>query len=159
MSPETAVIGTASPNRSADLAYLGASEALVAFAARALSPVELLEALIERAAAVEPAVNAFAETMYDLARLEALDSERRWAEGTARPPEGLHGAAKEAQALAGHALPHRAPRLAVSAPGRAPGRWIGSPRPRPPGRASDCARQGRSATPAPPLPSSPACRC
>ncbi|HJZ34958.1 MAG TPA: hypothetical protein VJ204_01700, partial [Solirubrobacterales bacterium] len=89
MSPETAVIGTDRPNRSADLAYLGASEALVAFGARDLSPVELLDALIERAAAVEPAVNAFAETMYDVARLEALGSERRWAEGTARPLEGL----------------------------------------------------------------------
>ncbi len=104
MGPETAVIGTARPNRSADLAYLGANEALVAFAARALSPVELLDALIERAAAVEPAVNAFAETMYDEARAEARRSERRWADGTARPLEGLPVAAKEAQALVGRVV-------------------------------------------------------
>ncbi len=125
MAPETAVIGTDSPNRSADLAYLGASEALVAFAARALSPVELLDALIERAAAVEPAVNAFAETMYDLARLEALGSERRWADGTARPLEGLPVAAKESQALVGHVVTDGLP-----------GRSIRSPPRRPPGRSS-----------------------
>src|SRR6185437_3927949 len=104
MGPETAVIGTARPSRSADLAYLGATEALVAFAARALSPVELLEALIERAAAVEPRVNAFAETMFEEARAEARRSERRWADGTARPLEGLAVAAKESQALAGHVV-------------------------------------------------------
>jgi len=101
---ETAVIGTATPDRSADLAYLGGSEALAAFAARELSPVELLEALIERAARVEPAVNALAETLYEEARVEARDAERRWAEGTARPLEGLPVAAKEAQALAGHVV-------------------------------------------------------
>jgi Asp-tRNA(Asn)/Glu-tRNA(Gln) amidotransferase A subunit family amidase len=104
MGPETAVIGTAKPDRSADLAYLGGTEALVAFAARALSPVELLEALIERAARVEPAVNAFAEAMFEEARAEARRAERRWAAGTARPLEGLAVAAKEAQALAGHGV-------------------------------------------------------
>jgi Asp-tRNA(Asn)/Glu-tRNA(Gln) amidotransferase A subunit family amidase len=102
MGPETAVIGTASPDRGGALAYLGGHEALVAFAARALSPVELLEALIERATRVEPAVNAFAETLYEEARAEARESERRWAAGTARPLEGLPVAAKEAQPLAGH---------------------------------------------------------
>jgi aspartyl-tRNA(Asn)/glutamyl-tRNA(Gln) amidotransferase subunit A len=104
MAPETAVVGTVSPSRSGDLAYLGATEALVAFAARALSPVELLETLIERAARVEPAVNAFAETMYEEARAEARRAERRWAAGTARPLEGLPVAAKESQALAGRVV-------------------------------------------------------
>ena len=104
MAPETAVAGTVSFPRSADLAYLGGTEALAAFAARELSPVELLEALIERAALVEPAVNALAETLYEDARVEARDAERRWTEGTARPLEGLAVAAKEAQALAGHVV-------------------------------------------------------
>jgi Asp-tRNA(Asn)/Glu-tRNA(Gln) amidotransferase A subunit family amidase len=104
MGPETVVIGADRPNRSAGLAYLGAGEALVAFAARTLSPVELTEALIERAAAVEPRVNAFAETMWDAARAEALAAERRWADGTARPLEGLAVAAKESQALSGHVV-------------------------------------------------------
>jgi aspartyl-tRNA(Asn)/glutamyl-tRNA(Gln) amidotransferase subunit A len=86
------------------LAYLGGAEALRAFAALELSPVELLEALIERAAVVEPAVNAFAETLYEEARAEAHAAERRWAAGTARPLEGLPVAAKEAQALAGRVV-------------------------------------------------------
>jgi Asp-tRNA(Asn)/Glu-tRNA(Gln) amidotransferase A subunit family amidase len=103
MGPETAV-ATVSTHRSAELAYLGGSEALVAFAAGTLSPVDLLEALIERAARVEPQVNAFAETLYEEARAEARESERRWAAGTARPLEGLPVAAKEAQALAGRVV-------------------------------------------------------
>jgi aspartyl-tRNA(Asn)/glutamyl-tRNA(Gln) amidotransferase subunit A len=88
----------------AGVAYLGAAQALEAFAALELSPVELLEALIERAAVVEPRVNAFAETLYEEARAAARESERRWATGTARPLEGLPVAAKEAQALAGHVV-------------------------------------------------------
>jgi Asp-tRNA(Asn)/Glu-tRNA(Gln) amidotransferase A subunit family amidase len=105
MGPETAVAGSiGSERRQAGLAYLGGREALVAFAAGALSPVDLLEALIERAARVEPAVNAFAEPLFEEARAEALIAERRWADGTARPLEGLPVAAKEAQALAGHAV-------------------------------------------------------
>ncbi|HVW45975.1 MAG TPA: amidase [Solirubrobacterales bacterium] len=104
MGPSTAVIGTAPPHHAADPAWLGATEALSAFAARALSPVELLEALIDRAAVVEPAVNAFAETMFEEARAEARRAERRWAAGTARPLEGLPVAAKESQAPAGHVV-------------------------------------------------------
>jgi Asp-tRNA(Asn)/Glu-tRNA(Gln) amidotransferase A subunit family amidase len=104
MGPETAVIGAATSGRGGDLACLGATEALAAFAAGALSPVELLEALIERATLVEPTVNAFAETMYEEARAEARAAERRWAARTARPLEGLAVAAKESQALAGHVV-------------------------------------------------------
>ncbi len=88
----------------AQLAYLGAAEAREAFAARTLSPVELLEALVERAAVVEPSVNAFAETMFERALEEARESEARWTAGTARPLEGLPVAAKESQALAGHVV-------------------------------------------------------
>lgn len=104
MQSTAAEIGVQNLGHSPDLAYLGAVEALAAFSARALSPVELLEALIERAAAVEPEVNAFAETLFDEARAEARRSERRWAAGTARPLEGLPVAAKESQALVGHVV-------------------------------------------------------
>jgi aspartyl-tRNA(Asn)/glutamyl-tRNA(Gln) amidotransferase subunit A len=85
-----------------ELAYLGAAEALDAFAARTLSPVELLGALLARAERVEPAVNAFAETMFQRARERAREAEARYAAATARPLEGLPVAAKEAQPLAGH---------------------------------------------------------
>ncbi|MBS1879256.1 MAG: amidase [Actinobacteria bacterium] len=83
---------------------LGAGAALAEFAARRLSPLELLDGLIARAAAVEPAVNAFAETLFERARAEAAEAEERWLSGTARPLEGLPVAAKEAQALAGHVV-------------------------------------------------------
>jgi aspartyl-tRNA(Asn)/glutamyl-tRNA(Gln) amidotransferase subunit A len=89
---------------SAELACLGASDALAAFAARDLSPVELLDALIARAGEVELAVNAFAETMFQRARERARESEARYAAGTERPLEGLPVAAKEAQPLGGQPL-------------------------------------------------------
>lgn len=104
MQSTAAEIGVGNLGQSPDLAYLGAVEALAAFSARALSPVELLEALIERAAAVEPEVNAFAETLFDEARAEARRAERRWAAGMARPLEGLPVAAKESQALVGRVV-------------------------------------------------------
>lgn len=75
---------------------------LAAFRARTLSPVELLEAIVERAGEVEPEVNAFAETMYEAARAEAKIAEERYLAGAQRPLEGLPLAAKEAQALEGH---------------------------------------------------------
>lgn len=53
------------PAPTSDLPYLSAIDALDAFRSRALSPVELLNALIERAEQVEPQVNAFAETMFE----------------------------------------------------------------------------------------------
>ena len=44
-----------------ELVRLSATEARALFTSRALSPVELLQALVERAEDVEPKVNAFAE--------------------------------------------------------------------------------------------------
>lgn len=85
-----------------ELVSLGAAEALDAFAARTLSPVELLAALLARAERVEPAVNAFAKTLFQRAQERAREAEARYAAGTARPLEGLPVAAKEAQPLAGY---------------------------------------------------------
>ena len=56
-----------------ELCYLSAGEAMRLFQTRKLSPVELLQALIDRADAVEPKINAFAFTDYD----EALDKARK----------------------------------------------------------------------------------
>ena len=53
-----------------DLCYLSASEALRRFRQRTLSPVELMQAVITRAEAVEPRINAFTYTYFD----EALES-------------------------------------------------------------------------------------
>ena len=86
-----------------ELAYLPANEALRLFRSRQLSPVELLEAVIARAEAVEPQVNAFAERLFETALAQARQAEARYAgRGTPpRPLEGIPVAVKEAQPIAG----------------------------------------------------------
>ncbi len=85
-----------------DLHYLPATEALRLFRARELSPVELVTAVISRAEAVEPAINAFAETLYDQALEQARAAEARYAgKGEPRPLEGLPVAVKEEAEIAG----------------------------------------------------------
>ena len=84
-----------------DLAYITASDALAGFAAKTLSPVEVLDALIARAEIVEPTINAFCWTRYDEARVEAKVAEQRWQDGTARPLEGIVTAIKDEVPIAG----------------------------------------------------------
>src|SRR5438105_13642757 len=86
-----------------DLHYLSATQALRRFRARTLSPVELVQAVIDRAAKVEPAINAFAETLYEQALAQARTAEARYAVGgdPPRPLEGLPVAVKEEAPIAG----------------------------------------------------------
>jgi Asp-tRNA(Asn)/Glu-tRNA(Gln) amidotransferase A subunit family amidase len=84
-----------------ELAYTSAQSALDLYRARKLSPVEVLDAVIARAEQVEPTVNAFAETFYDAAHDQARQAERRYAEGTARPLEGICVAVKEEAPISG----------------------------------------------------------
>lgn len=72
-----------------DLHYLSAVDAVGLFASRELSPVELMSAVIARAEAVEPHINAFPVTMYDSAMESAREAEKRYASGDARPLEGF----------------------------------------------------------------------
>jgi aspartyl-tRNA(Asn)/glutamyl-tRNA(Gln) amidotransferase subunit A len=81
--------------------YTSATEALRLFRSRELSPVELVSAVIERAEAVEPSVNAFADTFYDEALDAARAAEKRYLTGDARPLEGLPVAVKEEAPMAG----------------------------------------------------------
>ncbi|WP_342775154.1 amidase, partial [Nonomuraea diastatica] len=90
--------------RGAELAYMTATDTLAAYAARTLSPVELLTAVVERAESIEPSVNAFAEQWFDQAMDQARQATDRYARGTARPLEGLPVALKEEQPIAGHPL-------------------------------------------------------
>ncbi|MDX6700387.1 MAG: amidase [Baekduia sp.] len=86
-----------------DLHYLPATEALRRFADGSLSPVELLDAVIARAEAVEPTVNALCHTFYEQARAQAKEAEARYAgRGPApRPLEGIPLAVKEEEPIAG----------------------------------------------------------
>lgn len=87
-----------------DLHYLPATQALALFRARELSPVELVAAVIERAEAVEPVINAFAETFFEQAMAQARAAEARYAGkgGEPRPLDGLPVAVKEEAEIAGH---------------------------------------------------------
>lgn len=86
-----------------DLHYVSASDALRLFRTKELSPVELMNAVIDRAEKVEPTINAFAAMLYDDALEQARASERRYA-GTGDPPRALEGlavAVKEEAPIAG----------------------------------------------------------
>lgn len=86
-----------------DLCYLSATEALAAFKARTLSPVELMRALIARAEAVEPTLNAFPMTYYERALDQARAAEARYmkTDGRPRPLEGIAVAIKDETELKG----------------------------------------------------------
>jgi len=86
-----------------DLCYLSAAEALRLFRTRQLSPVELAKAVIARAEAVEPTINAFAEVHYEQALAQARAAEARYA-GNGQKPGALDGllvAVKEEAPIAG----------------------------------------------------------
>jgi aspartyl-tRNA(Asn)/glutamyl-tRNA(Gln) amidotransferase subunit A len=86
-----------------DLCYLSAADALRLFRSRELSPVELAEAVIARAEAIEPTVNAFAETRYEQALDKARAAAARYAghAESPRPLDGLLVAVKEEAPIAG----------------------------------------------------------
>jgi Asp-tRNA(Asn)/Glu-tRNA(Gln) amidotransferase A subunit family amidase len=85
-----------------DLHYLSATDALAMFRSKELSPVELLQAVIARAEAVEPAINAFAESRFDEALDAAKAAEARYAtDEPLGPLDGLPVAVKEEAPIAG----------------------------------------------------------
>ena len=90
-----------------NLAFLSAGQALAAFRARDLSPVEVLDAVYEQADRVNPVVNAFSDERRDQAYAAARESEARWAGrggGDPRPLEGIPTATKEEQPIAGERM-------------------------------------------------------
>jgi len=86
-----------------DLHYLTATEALTRFRSRELSPVELMESVIERAQAVDSTVNAVCFSYYEDALDQARQAEKAYAQGGehARPLEGLPVALKDEVEIAG----------------------------------------------------------
>lgn len=90
----------------AGLAYLGATEALRLFRTRELSPVDLLQAQIERTEQVNGVVNALSEELFDEALTAARHAEERYHSGQEDLPPllGLTVATKEKHAIAGRTL-------------------------------------------------------
>lgn len=86
-----------------ELCYLPATEALRLFRERSLSPVELVSAVIARAEATEPALNALCVRYFDEAMEQAKSAAQRYAGGNRRPRplEGLPMAIKEETPVAG----------------------------------------------------------
>ena len=85
-----------------DLHYISAADALAKFESKELSPAELMAAVIARAEAVEPSINAFAESRFDEAMEAAKAAEVRYAAGAPRGPlDGLPVAVKEEAPIAG----------------------------------------------------------
>lgn len=78
-----------------DLADLSAAELLSAYRDRALSPVEVTEAVIARIAAWEPKLDALYAYDPEGARAQAKASEARWRNGQALPLDGVPGTIKE----------------------------------------------------------------
>jgi aspartyl-tRNA(Asn)/glutamyl-tRNA(Gln) amidotransferase subunit A len=78
-----------------DLVTLSASDLLAGYAARRLSPVEVVDAHAARIEEVEPQLRAFVTLTLDEAREEARRSERAWATADARALEGVPFAAKD----------------------------------------------------------------
>lgn len=96
------------------LHYLGATEALALFRSRDLSPVELMEAVIDRTTAINPGINALTETMFDDALAAARTAEAHYlraphdagapASANGGPLLGLPVATKEKHAIAGRSF-------------------------------------------------------
>lgn len=80
-----------------DLCYLTATDALAAFKARKLSPVEVMQAQIARCEAVNPEINAITYSYFERALGQARQAERRYTKKTGRPRplEGVSVAIKD----------------------------------------------------------------
>ena len=88
-----------------ELCYMSATEALANFRARKLSPVELMRAVIARADAVEPKVNAFPMKYYERALEQARQAEARYVKGSRlRALEGLPVAIKDEAYIKGERM-------------------------------------------------------
>ena len=86
-----------------ELCMMTAGEALAAFRARRLSPVELMQAVIARVEQVNPTLNAFTYTFFERALEQARRAEAKYlkSDGRPRPLEGIPVAIKDLHAVKG----------------------------------------------------------
>ncbi|MBA5687057.1 amidase [Rugamonas apoptosis] len=88
-----------------NISYTPATELLARFRAGTLDPVAVLDSLIETAQAQQATVNSAASLQLVQARAMALEARRRYADGTARPLEGVPVIVKEETAVKGWPRP------------------------------------------------------
>ena len=86
-------------------ADLSAVELLEAYRSRTLSPVEVVDAVIDRIEAWEPQIKALYAYEPDAARAAAKASEARWMTGQPLPLDGVPGTIKENIATKGTPMP------------------------------------------------------
>ena len=86
-----------------DLLYMSATDALNKFRSRALSPVELVDAIIARAEKIEDTVNPFADKYFDEAFKNAKLAEAKYRDPDDRlgALEGLPLAVKDSTPIRG----------------------------------------------------------
>jgi amidase len=72
-----------------ELCYMPATELIKLFKSQEISPVDVLQAQIERIEALNPQLIAIAETHYEEALIQAKESEARYQQGNPRPLEGI----------------------------------------------------------------------
>jgi hypothetical protein len=80
---------------STDLISLSATELIARYAAREVSPVEVLDVVLARIDDRERVLNAFSVRETDLARMQAQASAARWTRGDARLIDGVPLTLKE----------------------------------------------------------------
>lgn len=82
---------------------LDAAELLACYHTGELSPRTVVERSLERIALFNPVINSVVLTLAERARAAAAESERRWAEGRARPLEGIPFGVKDVMDVTGTA--------------------------------------------------------
>ena len=86
---------------SAELNYLSANEALENFKSGELSPVELLDAVLNQAENIADTVNPFADRFFEQARQAAKQSETRYLKGKPRRLDGIPLLIKDSVSIKG----------------------------------------------------------
>jgi Asp-tRNA(Asn)/Glu-tRNA(Gln) amidotransferase A subunit family amidase len=85
--------------------YMSATEMLAQFRAGTLDPVEVLDALLDTAQRQQATINSAAGLFAEQARAQAHVARKRYAEGTARPLEGVPVIIKEETSVKGWPRP------------------------------------------------------
>ncbi|WP_417223404.1 amidase [Amphritea sp.] len=72
-----------------EICFSSASELLRNYQSQELSPLDVIDVMIERSDSIKETVNPFADMFFDQAREEAKKSERRYSLGTAKALDGI----------------------------------------------------------------------